>query len=112
MEGQKNDRIDDKLRWDLLPLDIIEKLVEVYHFGAQKYEPNTWQELDDGENRYRGALFRHLVAHGKGELHDPESGLLHAAHLAWNAIAILYFATEKEKKLKAHENTCDKCPHK
>ena len=91
MEGQKNDRIDDKLRWDLLPLDIIEKLVEVYHFGAQKYEPNTWQKLDDGENRYRGALFRHLV---------------------WNAIAILYFATEKEKKLKAHENTCDKCPHK
>ena len=106
MEARKDDVKDNKPRWDLLPLDVIEKIVEVYHFGAQKYGPNSWQNIEDGENRYRGALFRHMVAHGKGQLRDEESGLLHAAHMAWNAIAILYFAIEKEKKLR-HENTCD-----
>lgn len=98
MESKKNDRADGKLRWELLPLWLIEKLVEVFHFGASKYGPNTWQGLEDGENRYRAALLRHLTAHEKGELRDPESGLLHAQHLAWNALAILYFAIKKEGK--------------
>lgn len=97
MEAKKNDIVDDKLRWDLLPLDLIEKIVEVYHFGSKKYAPNTWKGLEDGENRYRAALLRHLTAHEKGELRDKESGLLHMQHLAWNAIALLYFATKKEK---------------
>ena len=96
--GRKDDMKDGKLRWDLLPLDLIEKIVEVYHFGAQKYAPNTWKQLEDGENRYRGALLRHLVEHEKGNLRDDESGLLHAQHLCWNAIALLYFAIEKEKR--------------
>ena len=95
-EGRKNDRADGKLRWELLPLDLIEKVVEVYDFGAKKYAPETWKQLDDGENRYRAALLRHLTAHQKGELRDPESGLLHMQHLCWNAIAMLYFAMEKE----------------
>ena len=95
-EGRKNDRADGKLRWELLPLDLMEKVVEVYDFGAKKYAPETWKQLADGENRYRAALLRHLTAHYKGELRDPESGLLHTQHLAWNAIALLYFAMEKE----------------
>lgn len=96
--SRKNDFADNKLRWDLLPLDLIEKIVEVYHFGSLKYAPNSWKGLEDGENRYRAALLRHLTAHEKGELRDSESGLLHTAHLAWNAIALLYFAIEKEKE--------------
>lgn len=32
MEGLKYD--NGKLRWDLLPLDQVEKIVEVYTFGA------------------------------------------------------------------------------
>lgn len=96
-EGRKNDYADGKLRWDLLPLDLIEKIVEVYDFGSKKYEPNTWKQLENGEERYRAALFRHLCAHQKGELRDPESNLLHMQHVCWNAIALLHFAVEKEK---------------
>ena len=36
----KNDIIDDKLRWDLLPMEEIEDIVKVYHAGAKKYGPN------------------------------------------------------------------------
>ena len=34
-ESIKNDYKDDKLRRDLLPLDLIEEVVKVYHFGAK-----------------------------------------------------------------------------
>lgn len=44
----KNDIIDDKLRWDLLPMKEIEDIVRVYHAGAKKYGPNKWQNLDNG----------------------------------------------------------------
>lgn len=98
MESKKNDIQDDKLRWDLLPLPTIEKIVEVYHFGAKKYAPNSWQNLPDGKERYRAALLRHMVEIEKGNDVDTESGLLHAAHLAWNAIAMLYFSMKEQYK--------------
>lgn len=87
----KNDRKDGKLRWELLPLDLVEYLVRVYTFGAEKYAPNSWQNLEDGYQRYKAALMRHMVAYEKGEFADPESGLPHLAHMAWNALAMLYF---------------------
>lgn len=89
-ESVKNDRKDDKLRWDLLPLNLIEMVVKVFHFGAKKYGENRWQNLPDAYNRYKGAMLRHLVAYEKGEVLDPESGLPHLAHMAWNALAILF----------------------
>jgi len=32
---------------------------------------------------------RHKVKHESGELNDPDTGHLHLAHAAWNAIARL-----------------------
>ena len=96
-EPQKNDRLDHKQRWDLLPLPLIEEVVKVYTFGAEKYEENSWQNLPDGYRRYKAALLRHLVASDKGEVNDPESGLNHLAHVAWNAIAMLHFKMEELK---------------
>lgn len=98
MSTNNNGRKDDggKLRWDLLPLDLVEKVVEVYTFGAQKYAPNTWQNLPDGYNRYKAAMLRHLTAHEKGEMIDPDSKLPHLYHVAWNALAMIHFA-EKDK---------------
>lgn len=96
-ESFKNDYKDDKLRWDLLPLDLIEEVVKVYHFGAKKYAPNSWQNLPDGYARYKGVLFRHLVEVEKGNERDSESGLLHIQHVVWNAIALLYFTIRRNK---------------
>ena len=86
----KNDRKDHKLMWELLPLDVIEEVVRVYTFGARKYGPNKWQGLEDGYNRYKAALLRHLTLIDQGQHFDPESGLLHASQVAWNAIALCY----------------------
>lgn len=96
-EAIKNDFRDGKLRWDLLPLDVIEKVVEIYTFGAKKYKENSWQNLPDGYQRYKAALFRHITAYEKGEVYDSESGCMHLAHAAWNAISMLYCGMRAEK---------------
>lgn len=99
MESRKNDIVDGKLRWELLPLDLVEKIVEVYHFGAKKYAPNTWKGLENGSERYYSAHLRHLCAWRKGEKKDSESGLNHLQHCIWNLMAVLYFdLNEKENE--------------
>lgn len=91
----KNDRKDNKPMWELLPLTVLEEVVKVYTFGAKKYGANRWQNLPDAKERYKAAMLRHLVELDKGNMTDRESGLHHAAHMVWNAIAILYFYLKK-----------------
>ena len=104
--GLKNDFKDDKLRWDLLPLAEIEDIVRVYHMGAKKYAPNNWKNLPDGINRYKAALFRHLMEFEKGNMIDDETGCYHLAQCAWNAIAMLYLSKKEmmEKNGIVEEN--------
>ena len=42
-----------------------------------------------GPARYTDAMLRHHFAEAGGEELDGESGMLHAAHRAWNALAVL-----------------------
>lgn len=93
-EGIKLD--NGKLRWDLLPLEAIEAVVEVMTFGANKYTPNGWKTVPDAEDRYFAAQMRHSVTNRqKQELVDPESGLLHLAHEACNAVFRLQLKLEQ-----------------
>lgn len=61
---------------------------EVAAFGASKYDDDNWLLVDDANRRYADAKARHMLQ-GAIESHDKESGLLHAAHEAWNALAVL-----------------------
>lgn len=65
---------------------------EVATFGAGKYTDNGWVDVPDGGRRYTDAMLRHLLQEAQGEANDPESGLAHAAHVAWNALARLDLA--------------------
>lgn len=93
----KNDRLDDKLRWELLPLEDVEDIVRVYTAGAKKYGENKWQDLPDGIRRYKAALLRHLVEFDKGNEIDEETGCFHLAQCAWNAIAMLHISKQQKK---------------
>ncbi len=90
--GKKNDFLDNKLRWDLLPLGDIEDIVKVYTAGAKKYGDNNWQYLENGYDRYKAAMFRHLVEYERGNIIDPDTNCLHLAQVAWNAIALLHLS--------------------
>ena len=43
-KGRKFD--GGKMRWDLLPYDAVEKIVDILTYGAEKYDPNNWQPSD------------------------------------------------------------------
>ena len=56
--GHKDDQ--EKNRLDLIEPEFIEGVGKVLTFGADKYEPNNWQKVEDAENRYYAAAMRHL----------------------------------------------------
>ena len=58
-------------------------------YGAIKYTPNGWRTVPDGVERYSEAMVRHWLDESQGIECDAESNMLHAAHLAWNALARL-----------------------
>lgn len=98
MEGKKNDRLDGKPMWELLPLPLLAHIVDVYTAGAKKYGPNNWQKLEDGYDRCKAALFRHLVAYENGEVKDPETGCYHLAQVVWNALSMLYYSLDRKNE--------------
>ena len=67
----------------------IAEVARVSGFGASKYAWEGWRLVDDGIARYSDGMVRHLAEEGKGEVLDSDSGFLHAAHTAWNALARL-----------------------
>ena len=67
-------------------------------YGANKYTPYGWHEVENGTSRYLSALLRHYLAYAKGNRLDNESYLPHLAHLAWNSLAALQLELEKAVK--------------
>lgn len=82
-----------KLRFDLIPTQVLSSLARVLTYGANKYDANNWQNVQPFHDRYYAALMRHLEAWRSGQDRDEESGLLHlehalccAAFLCWDAV--------------------------
>lgn len=76
----------------------IRAVIAVAEHGAKKYSADNWLLVPDGVNRYTDAMLRHLVAEHTGEAKDPDSGLLHAAHAAWGALARLDLMLRKAER--------------
>ena len=57
--------------------------------GAEKYTPNGWAKVENGQERYLEAMGRHLLKMGTGEVLDKETQCYHLAQVAWNALASL-----------------------
>lgn len=66
-------------------------------FGARKYTRGGWQFVDEGQNRYTAALLRHVLKEQQ-EDYDVDSGFLHQAHAAWNALARLELTLREEEE--------------
>lgn len=72
-------------------------------FGANKYTDNGWMVVPNGVERYTDAMLRHIFKEFEGEMTDMDSGLLHAAHAAWNALARLELLIINADKLEYRE---------
>ena len=78
-----------KRRWRLLPIDIIEDVVDVFDLGAIKYGVNNWQKCDDWD-RYYDAMMRHMMAWRQGEQFDSETKKHHLVHAICCAIFLIW----------------------
>lgn len=90
-----------KVRMDLV-LDFghaLKEVGKVATFGATKYTDGGWLKVGDGEKRYTAALLRHIIEERFDKM-DEETGLPHAAHVAWNALARLELQLRKEMENK------------
>lgn len=73
-----------KPRLTLVPTKILTMVARVREYGVAKYgDSENWKAVE--VERYRDAMFRHLIAY----INDPhgvdeESGLPHLSHLACN----------------------------
>lgn len=94
-EGLKYDQ--NKLRYDLLPMEAIEPIIEILMFGAKKYEAYNWTK-GIRYSRIFGALMRHLWAWWRGETNDPESGKNHLAHAGCCLFFLLSYSVRSMKQ--------------
>lgn len=81
-----------KVRMDLVMQDMpraIESLARVMTWALESkgYKESDWLHVPDGERVYSGGLHRHDNKEKRGQEFDDESGLEHAIHTAWNAMA-------------------------
>jgi hypothetical protein len=78
---------EGKIRYDLMHPFAKEQLAKVFTMGSIKYAERNW-EKGMKWSKILASLHRHLEAIERGEDYDQESGLLHAAHVEWNAHAL------------------------
>ena len=88
-EGAKFDI--GKNRYDLLDPYSLDEVTKIYSFGCKKYEDHNWRKGIKW-SRVFGALMRHSWAFWRGEEIDPDSGLHHMAHAAWNCLALINYS--------------------
>jgi thymidylate synthase len=108
MEIKKIGLKDDtgKLRFDLITSESLTGMAEVLTLGANKYEANSWQNVEDGIDKHYASLMRHLIQWRQGEILDEESKLSHIKHVLTNAMFLLHH--ESKKNNKQLEDICNK----
>lgn len=104
VDEAKFQRFDNgKIRWSLLPLDVMRDIVGVLEFGAKKYAPNNWKKAVSEEDQERcwNSFYRHRDAFLiDNELCDAETKLLHTSHMLCNLMFIHWHLKEKIKNDK------------
>jgi len=100
-EGRKDDT--GKERFDLLPVDPLFKVVQVYTMGAQKYADRNW-EKGIKYGRVFAALMRHAWKWWRGETYDQVDGQHHLSSVVWCAMALMEYE-ETHPELDDRPNT-------
>lgn len=76
----------------------LQTVVDVGTYGAKKYTRTGWATVPEGSQRYLDAMMRHLLALDVDpDGLDPETGLPHLAHVAWNALAVLELQARRKE---------------
>ena len=92
--GAKRDTQEGKPRYDLIPIEPLKRLAELYSRGAEKYGENNFEKGMSFKRMY-SSMFRHLIQFREGDEEED-----HLAAVAWNAFALMFYQEKiKEGKL-------------
>ncbi len=80
----------EKLRYDLIDYNQIDKLAYILTHGARKYADNNWKSVKPFSDRYFAAIMRHLTAWRNGQIIDKESGKSHLDHAFCNLMFLMW----------------------
>lgn len=92
--GKKDDQ--GKVRLDLLPLDALWAVGEVYTLGVKKYDDWNWAN-GLKYSRVIAALLRHLFKWVMGETYDQQDGQHHLSSVVWCGLALLHYDLNDER---------------
>jgi hypothetical protein len=81
-----------------MPVDAVDEMLRVLGFGARKYAPDNWRR-GIAYRRVLAAIYRHWSAIMRGEDRDPETGLLHAAHIMCEAAFLTEYQLDGRAEL-------------
>lgn len=91
--GLKYDK--NKPSMELIDPEFLEEMAKVLDFGKSKYSAHNWRGGIQW-SRTLGAVLRHTLAYLKGEDLDQETGINHMAHVAVNAMFLVWFAKHRK----------------
>lgn len=74
----------NKARIDLVDPEFVCGVADVLGFGAEKYEPYSFQKVANGLDKYYAAAMRHMLEWRAGNFIDSETGQNHLLHAACN----------------------------
>lgn len=98
LETQEAKADRGKLRLTLVPPSLVRAVAQIREFGCKKYhDPENWRQVEP--QRYRDALYRHMLAYFDGEKFDKESGLPHLWHAACNIAFLIEMEREEVDEL-------------
>lgn len=81
-------------RYDLIPVEAMAKVAQLYGRGAEKYAAHNWRRGYEWSKSY-AALQRHSNAFWSGEDLDPEMQLPHLASVVFHALTLMTFMEEQ-----------------
>lgn len=95
-EAPTNLKFDEnKIRYSLVPPLGIQQIASIMTFGAEKYLPHSWQNVENGQERYLDGLMRHVEAFRLGEDLDDDTKMHHLAHAGCCLFFIMHFLREQ-----------------
>lgn len=83
--GMVRDTQEGKPRYDLIPVEALERVAHLYARGAEKYGDDNWKKGQPYSRAY-ASLYRHLMQWRKGDRDED-----HMAAVAWNALALMFY---------------------
>jgi len=82
-----------KLRFSLIPVEILVELSRLYTKGAIKYAAHNWRKGMDW-SRCIDSAERHWIKWRAGLTTDPETGCHHLTAVAWNVLTLLVYSIQ------------------